>query len=261
MQKLYIENFSNTEFVYEKDVYSYLEKLKSVLEEYSVAVDSNKKTNKYDPWGWIRLWQLHMKDLSIELFNSFSAGNFLAAAAMTRTLMECYVFVKILKDEQSRELICEWWLCNMIHRTMGDEGYCAEQIRDVIKEFCNLNQMDYDEKWEFYTEKEKGSDGWLKKLVGKKRVGFRTLCEYIGEDAICKDYERACEFVHGQDITTKLTPFLLFEGIYDILHLMVTYIFKAIRLFNIDDEMDNQILELEGELLVLAEKYLGMDFI
>ena len=51
MQKLYIENFSNTEFVCEKDVYSYLEKLKSILEEYSVVVDSNKKTNKYDPWG------------------------------------------------------------------------------------------------------------------------------------------------------------------------------------------------------------------
>lgn len=258
MEKLYIENYSNTEFVYEKDIYAYLVKLKRLLEKYSSSVVTKGQKEKYDPWGLLQLWQLHMKDLSVELFNSFAEGNYLTAMAMTRTLMECYVFVKIMKTEASQELIFEWYLCSIIHKVMEEENYCATQVKKGIKEFCDLNKLDYNDKWQYYAVKEKNSNAWLKKLLGKDFGGVRSFCHYINEDIIYKDYERTCEFVHGQDITTKMTPFLLYESIYDVLHLMVTYILKTIQLFDINDEMEEKIGELEGDLLLLAEKYLGI---
>ncbi len=261
MEKLYIENFSNTEFVYEKDIYAYLVKLKRLLEKYNSSVDIKGENEKYDPWGLLQLWQLHMKDLSIELFNSFAEGNYLTAMAMTRTLMECYVFVKILKTEASQELIFEWYLSSIIHKVMDDESYCATQVKKAIKEFCYLNKLDYNEKWQYYAVKERSSNAWLKKLLGKDFGGFRSFCHYINEDFIYKDYERTCEFVHGQDVTTKMTPFLFYENIFNVLHLMVTYVLKSIRVFDIDEEMDDQILELERDLLMLAEKYLGMEVV
>lgn len=261
MEKLYIENVSNTEFVYEKDIYTYLIKLKNILEKYSSSVRANGKNKSYDPWGFLQLWQVHMKELSIELFNSFAEGNYLATMAMTRTLMECYVFVKIMQKEAKQELIFEWFLCSVIHKVVGDESYCATQVKKTIKEFCDLNKLDYNEKWQYYAIDEKNNNAWLKQLLGKDFGGFRSFCHYINEDFIYKDYERTCEFVHGQDVTTKMTPFWLYENIFAVLHLTVTYILKSIRIFDIDDEIDDQILELEEDLMLLAEKYLGMEVI
>lgn len=42
-----------------------------------------------------------MRELINELFNMFVGGNLFSAAAMTRTLMECCVYGKVLKQEKS----------------------------------------------------------------------------------------------------------------------------------------------------------------
>lgn len=257
MEKLYIENVSNTEFVYEKDIYAYLMKLKRLLEKYNSFVDTKSENEKYDPWGILHLWQLHMKDLSVELFNSFAEGNYLTAMAMTRTLMECYVFVKIMKMEENKELIFEWYLCGIIHKVMEDESCCAAQVKKAIKEFCDLNKLDYNEKWQYYAVENQNSNAWIKKILGNSLGGFSSLCQHINEKNIYKDYERACEFVHGQDITTKMTPFWLYENIFDVLYLVVTYILKSIRLFDIDGEIEEQIIEVESDLAILKEVYMA----
>ena len=44
------------------------------------------------------------EEMMNELFNNFIHGNLLSAAAMTRTLIECYVYINILLQEQDLQL-------------------------------------------------------------------------------------------------------------------------------------------------------------
>lgn len=92
--------------------------------------------------------------------------------------------------------------------------------------------------------------------MGAKGVGFKSLCEYINEKEIYTDYESASSFIHAQDITTKLSPFTFYPSIYSKLYLMMSYIFKTIKLFEIEDSLNERMINLEEEFLVLSEKYL-----
>lgn len=55
----------------------------------------------YDPQNYLLQWRLHMRELINELFNMFVGGNLFSTAAMTRTLMECCVYGKVLKQERA----------------------------------------------------------------------------------------------------------------------------------------------------------------
>lgn len=84
---------SNTEFMSEKEAYAYLVQVSEFLKKY-YELDINSEVdreNNYDPMGWLFQWKKHMKEMSIELFNSFIYGNLISAAAMTRTLMKKYI--------------------------------------------------------------------------------------------------------------------------------------------------------------------------
>lgn len=77
----------------EKESYAYLVQVSEFLKKY-YELDINSEVdreNNYDPMGWLFQWKKHMKEMSIELFNSFIYGNLISAAAMTRTLMEKYI--------------------------------------------------------------------------------------------------------------------------------------------------------------------------
>ena len=90
---IYLKNYSNTEFMSEKEMYAYLVQISEFLKKY-YELDINSEVdreNNYDPMGWLFQWKKHMKEMSIELFNSFIYGNLISAAAMTRTLMEKYI--------------------------------------------------------------------------------------------------------------------------------------------------------------------------
>ncbi len=256
LENLYIENFSNTEFLSEPDVYEYLQCLSNFLKEYTEWALIEENSDSFDDFGWLKMWHRHVKELSVELFNSFIHGNLLSVAAMTRSLMECYIFIKILKKEQSQELIDEWYLCNMIHEVKKYKKIEAS-LKEGIKSFCILKGISFEEKWEYYNSSQgKGDKAWLNNLKGIKGIGTRALCKYIGEEKIHEDYQEMSAFVHGQDIKTKRSPFVFYFYIYKTLYLMVQYIFKTIRLFQCDGEIENEMVNLEQKLYELGETYL-----
>ena len=77
----------------EKESYAYLVQVSEFLKKY-YELDINSEVdreNNYDPMGWLFQWKKHMKEMSIELFNSFIYGNLISAAVMTRTLMKKYI--------------------------------------------------------------------------------------------------------------------------------------------------------------------------
>ena len=248
LEELYIENYANTEFLSEVDVYEYMKTVSVFLKQYKEMIKYQGKKEEYDVFGWLAMWRKHMNELAVELFNSFVFGNYLSVAAMTRSLIECYIYGSILKKEKSQLLIDEWWICNMIHKALEDES----QV-DIIKEYCKLHKLDFEEKWKYYS-KAKGGAAWLKELMGSRGIGVNALCIYIGEEDVYRDYQNSSDFVHGQDIATKMSPFTWYSSIYLRLYLMMTYIFKTIRLF--DNDVEKELRELEYGLRELGKKYI-----
>ena len=255
LEQLYLENYSNTEFLSEPDVYQYMEAVSSFLQNYTESMKYERDKEMYDAFGWLGMWRRHMNDLSIELLNSFVFGNYLSVAAMTRSLIECYIFAKILKQEKSQSLIDEWWICNMIQKAVvGDK--VDKNILNIVKDYCGSREIDFQNKWEYYTTKARTSSGWLKELMGVNGIGISALCKYIGEEDVYNDYQNASNYVHGQDITTKMSPFAFYSSIYIRLCLMMEYIFRTIRLFDVDVEIEAEIENLADGLVELGKKYL-----
>ena len=58
----------------------------------------------YDPQNYLLNGVFTCAKLINELFNMFVGGNLFSTAAMTRTLMECCVYGKVLKQEKSARL-------------------------------------------------------------------------------------------------------------------------------------------------------------
>ena len=107
INELYIENYSNTEFISESDVYQYLQSVHDFLEEYRnydfdclIHEDKQNLRNSY-----MRLWKNHISELINELYNAFIYGNLFTVAAMTRTLIECFVYYSILDEPGNEQLI------------------------------------------------------------------------------------------------------------------------------------------------------------
>ena len=256
LEELYIENYSNTEFVSEEDVQEFMSHLSNFLRNYQDFCSKNREQNDFDPAGWLGMWRNHIVDLMIESFNSFVHGNLLVASAMTRSLIECYVYISILKQEQSEELMNEWWICNIIHKIKPIKGQKEEKIKAALKEYCESCNIDFEAKWKYYTQKEKSSNAWLKHTNKLKKIGFNSLCEFINEPEIYADYESACSYVHAQGLLAILHFFTFYSTIYGKLYCMLLYMFKTIRLFETNEALEQAMDELECELLELGENYL-----
>lgn len=72
LEELYIENYSNTEFMSEPEVYKYLEHYSEFLRSYQeqerwCRTDSVAERNEID---FMQLWYKHLKEIIIELFNN-----------------------------------------------------------------------------------------------------------------------------------------------------------------------------------------------
>lgn len=136
LDKLYIENYSNTEFISEEEVYLYLENLSEFLKEYN-EYDCCENEVKSDRIRLVRIWHRYIKDIIIELFNNFLYGNFLSATAVTRTLIECYVYLKILLNEEDDQAITDWFTCCLVKKIANDEkGH--KEIVESLKNYCNI---------------------------------------------------------------------------------------------------------------------------
>lgn len=260
IERLYIENYSNTEFISERDVYCYLEHFSVFLRCYNEWEwrDALVKTGKFDEKVLMNLWYQHLKDIINEIFNNFIYGNLLSATAMTRTLIECYVYISILIKEKDPKLIEDWYLCSLIRKARNNNTL-RKAVLKYVRGYCKIHGINYSEvKRKFYGEN--GNDNnWLLSIVESNKYGsvtFYGACKYLGETYIYGDYQNLCSFVHGQDVYSKMMPFTFYSSIYTKLYLMSEYIFKAVSMFEINTIMENQIQNLKDELYELGEHYL-----
>lgn len=250
--------------------YNYLEHFSEFLRIYQeqerwCRADQTAEDKEID---FMQLWYKHLKEIIIELFNNFIHGNLLSVAAMTRTLIECYVYISILIQEQNPKLKEDWFLCSLMKKVRDADSLKSTEkdgIMEQIKTYCNVRGCDFSEVYGRFYEGEENknkkkkyiSDNeWLSDIIKEKSITFKKVCEYLGKDSIYKDYQALCTFVHGQDAYTKMLPFTFYSSIYEKMLLMSIYTFESIRLFEIDDELENTIQNLEEELYKLGEEYL-----
>jgi len=259
LNDLYIENYSNTEFQSEQDVYAHLQKISAFLKKYN-QLDSHyalMDKEPYDPSGLLANWRLHLKDLIIELFNSFVHGNLISVAAMTRSLIESYVYLKVIKKEENARLLENWFLCSLIVGTKKYDKDNQDKILGILEQYCQDNSIDYLETYALLRE---GENSWLSTVIkktNKQRISFKDACNYISESEVYNDFQDASSFVHGQDAISKMQPFLFYTSICHKFYTMMSYIFKAIKLYPITEEMAKEIDHLEVELAELMNKYKG----
>lgn len=251
LNELYIENYSNTEFISEPDVYNYLQKVHDFLIEYRgydfdcmIYEDNQNPKNLH-----IRLWKNHISELINELYNAFIYGNLISITAMTRTLIECFVYYSILIQPGNEQLIHHWYICNMCY-TQKD----SDTLRKMIQEYCRINLLDFNEMWNIYA-KDPNTKRWLKQVISDGSLNFQSYCNYLGDAHINEDYKSACAFVHGQDIASKIMPFTFYVSICYRFNMMMLYIFRTIRLFPLNEALETKITDLEDELILLLEKY------
>ena len=135
----YVENFSHTEYQSEATVYAYLKQVSDFLKRYQEldAEYALLPPEPYDPQNYLLQWRLHMRELINELFNMFVGGNMVSTAAMTRTLMECCVYGKVLKQEKSARLLEDWFLCGMIRSLPGQDGALRQAKLKTVYALCS----------------------------------------------------------------------------------------------------------------------------
>ena len=85
-------------------------------------------------------------------------------------------------------------------------------------------------------------------IPGKGRIYFSHVCEYLQETELYQTYQWACAFVHGQDIRSKMHPFTFYDSTYHLLTVMMSYIFRAIRLYPVSEELEAEMQKLERDL-------------
>lgn len=196
-----------------------------------------------------------MKDLIVELFNLFLGGNLLSAAAMTRSLMDCYAYLSVLKREKDENLLADWFVCSLFAEMKNWPQKERDKMLPQVRRICEAAGSDYEETVRRFVNGYQ--DAWLKKIFPTGKITFKRICDHLCEPEMSEDYREACAFVHGQSIVTKMIPFLTYASIYKRLYLMMKYIFKAIRLYPVSGELEEEMQELEAELLELGEAYSG----
>ena len=252
LDDLYVENFSHTEYQSEATVYAYLKQVSDFLKRYQEldAEYALLPPEPYDPQNHLLQWRLHMRELINELFNMFVGGNLFSTAAMTRTLMEGCVYGKVLKQEKSARLLEDWFLCGMIRSLPGQDGALRQAKLKTVYALCSAWNREPEETIRRF---KKGNENeWLVSVIpGKGRIYFSHVCEYLQETELYQTYQWACAFVHGQDIRSKMHPFTFYDSTYHLLTVMISYIFRAIRLYPVSQELEAEMQKLERDLAAL----------
>ena len=250
--ELYIQNYSNTEFVYEPDVHNYMSKVHDFLIEFhEYDTDCTMYENNNDAGNMhIRTWKNHISELINELHNAFIHGNLFTVAAMTRTLIECFVYYSIIVQSDDEQLIHHWYICNLC--CLGKDN---NELREIVRKYCQINHLDFNEMWNTYS-KDPRNKRWLRQVIPNGQLDFEVYCKHLDDTQIYEDYQSACSFVHGQDLAAKTIPFTFYASICYRFDMMMLYIFRTIRLFPLNESLELQITDLEDELISLSEKYL-----
>lgn len=231
-----------------------------IMEEKAVALyhrimrHENFEAAASDLFGLLAIWRRHMNEITSELFTIFIGGNFLSAAAVTRTLIECYIYISLFKKEKNEKLLSEWYIWSMINSAIRQGDESKNKYAHILEEHCKLCGTTFEEKWKYY-QKYKGMNAWLKNTLSMDKISTSALCKYLNEPEIYDDYQITSAFVHGQDIVAKQGPFTFYNSISATFHMMMSYIFKTICLFPLREDMKELLEELKKELTILCKKY------
>lgn len=124
-------------------MFDYLTKVHQFLTEYhNYDFDCMiRENNQIMGNEYLRLWKNHIGELINELYNSFIYGNLLTVAAMTRTLIECFVYFSILSSPENEQLIHHWYICSMCHKKELD----ANRSKEIVKKYCHTNHLNFSE--------------------------------------------------------------------------------------------------------------------
>lgn len=255
LERLYIENYSNTEFFAEDSVYLYMSELSDFLRKYlKIDVFDSNRWRQCKNVDFLKMWHEYLKDLMVELYNSFLHGNLIIATAMTRNLIECYAYLKIIEQNLNTNILQDWYICGIIRKQkeMKDNTAYKENITDAIKSICQLYERDYDEDILKY----KRENDWLCDYLDLKRVSFKDICDYSKIANLYADYQKTCSFIHGQDITSKIGPFTFYNSIYFKVYIMSEYMFKMIKIFTDDAYVISQINKLYSMLVDMKKEFM-----
>lgn len=253
LEKLYIENYSNTEFFAEDIVYLYMSKLSDFLRKYlKIDVFDSDRWRQCKNIEFLKMWHGYLKDLMVELYNSFLHGNLITATAMTRNLIECYAYLKIIEQNLNTNILQDWYICGIIRKQKGMNNNTVYKYNatGVIKRICELYSRDYEEDILKY----KRENDWLCDYLNLKRVSFKDICDYLGTDNLYADYQETCSFVHAQDIASKKGPFTYYDSIWLKVYIMSDYLFKMIKFFSDDTYVISQIDELHSMLFDIKKE-------
>lgn len=252
LEDLYLENFSNTEYQSEEPVYAYLTQVFQFLKRFREWRGDPGEAESYDPHHLLEAWYSHNRELICELFNSFVAGNFLSAAAMTRTLMESRAYLTILLREKSAQLLEDWYLCGIIRAFYDQKKGFSQKGHSAVEALCQAFGRDPEEVIRRFTKG--GDNAWLSPVIpGRKWITFRQVCEALEDESLYQDYQWACDFAHAQAPCAKQFSFTFYESIYHLLFLIMSYLFASIRLYPGSSELEEDLRRLEGGLLDLAD--------
>lgn len=257
LNNLYIENCANTEFISEPDVLNYLTKVRSFLIDYKSyhVRHTMREDHQFAKSAQLHLWKAHIDELIIEVYNAFVCGSFLTVSAMTRNLIEAFGYLSILTSLGNEQLIHHWFVCSLCNEKRLD----ADRTRAFVEEYCQANSLNFSEMWEIYGIQANGNrpgrNTWIKQVIPGKKDSFKNICAYLKDDQIYKDYQDACTFVHEQDIASKLSPFTFDTSICHRFDLMMNYIFKCIRLFPLNKDLEDQRISLELDHIVLLNRF------
>ena len=255
LEELYIENYSNTEFFMEDSVYLYMSKLSDFLREYmKINVFDSEKWCKCKNVDILRIWHEYLKDLFVELYNSFLHGNLISATAMTRNLIECYAYLKVIEKNLNTNILQDWYICGIIRKLKGMKNNTVykENVTNGIKSICELSSRDYDKDMLKYNRE----NDWLCDYINLKRVSFKDICDYLKISNLYTDYQQTCSFIHGQDITSKILPFTFYSSIYFKLYIMSEYMFRIMKFFSDNTYVISQIDKLYNMLLGMKKEFM-----
>ena len=186
LSNLYIENYSHTEFISEIDVYNYLKQVNDFLIEYG-DFDLDCMIHEYNQIHantHIRMWKNHISELINELYNAFVHGNLFSVAAMTRTLVEYFVYYSILSKPGNEQLIHHWYICNICFTEKIDE-----KLQKSIQTYCQVNSLDLTEFWNTYSQDPRNKR-WLRQIIPSGQLDFKAYCNYWG-DIHCTETTKA----------------------------------------------------------------------
>lgn len=250
VDSLFIENYTNTEFIYEKDVLAYLVQLRSFLCEFR---DCNLYADECTSTA-TRIWKNYIVDLTIELHNDFSIGNFISVSAMTRVLIESYAYLSILSMPDNQDLVHYWYICGLCH----NEIFSVKHTKKIVKDYCRIYNLDFSQMWKAcgINNKDRPNEKkWLKQVLPNNSISFNNICEFLKDKRMYNDYEIACEYIHAQDIISKVQNFTFYPTICNRFSLMMEYIIKTIGLFPLTDSLKAQLSWLEHNMGIILKNY------